>query len=227
MQALDLSLQTLQTVLNHLAVFLPKLLGALILLAVGLIIAKVLRAGVPKLLQFIRFQHMTERSGVEAFLRQAHMPMSLSSIIAALVYWLVILLTIAIAANVLELTVVAELFNRAVLYLPNAIGAVFVMVLGILAARFVNRLLFAFLHKIRFGNALVVSTLAELAITVFAVFLALGQLFADSVVLKSAFQIGFGALALALAIAFGMAGRERAAQLLKSFSNHSGPREGR
>lgn len=227
MPALDLSLQTLQTMLNQLAVFLPKLLAALILLTVGLIIAKVLRTGVQKLLHLIRFQHLTERSGVEAFLRQAHMPMSLSSIIAALVYWLAMLLTIAIATSVLELTVVAELFNRAVLYLPNAIGAIFVLVLGILAARFVNRLLFTFLHRIRFGGALAMSTLAELAITVFAVFLALGQLFVDSAILKSAFQIGFGSLALALAIAFGMAGRERAAQMLKSLSAKRGAGDGR
>ncbi len=224
MQALDLFLQTLQAALDPLAAFLPRLLGALIVLAAGLLAAWLLRAGVRKLLGLIRFQHLAERSGVEAFLRQASLPASLPGLVAALVYWLAILLSIAVAASLLELAVVAELLNRAALYLPNVVAAVFVLVLGILAARLVNRLLFAFLHRIRYGGALAVSTLAELAITVFAVFLALGQLLVDSVILKSAFQIGFGALALALALAFGLAGRERAAQALKSLAARRGGR---
>lgn len=214
MQTVDLTLHSLQIFFSQLAAWLPRLLGVLVLLALGWIIAKALRTGITRLLARLHFQQRVERSGVEAFLRQSHIKLSLSTLIAALAYWLVILITLALAASSLSLPVMAELLQRATLFMPKLVAAVLMLVLGILAARLVNRILFAFLHGIRFRAALAMSTLAELAITAFTVFLVLDQLLINKVVLYALFQIGFGALCLALAIGFGLGGREQAARIL-------------
>ena len=217
-QPLDLSLQSLQSFLNQLAQTLPSILGALAVLLVGWIIAKLAKAGINRVLFLLRFHNLAQRSGVEAFLREGGVSVSLTGLLASLAYWFVLLISIVMAANSLGLTVVANLFNQAALYLPNVVAAVIVLVLGILAARFVNRLLFAFLRNARFEGALGISTFAEYAITVFVVFMALEQLRISTALLHSAFQLGFGALCLAFALAFGLGGREWAAGILKRLS---------
>jgi hypothetical protein len=218
MQTLDVMLKPFESFLVQFSAFLPTLLGALLVLIIGWLVARAVKAGVTRLLGLVRFRQLAERSGIEAFLDQGQLHVSLASLIAALAYWLVILVTVSMAANSLGLTVVAELFNRAALYLPNVIAAVFLLIFGILAARLVNRTLFAFLNSIRFDGALVLATLAEYAVTVFAVFMALEQLQISTALLHSAFQIGFGGLVLALALAFGLGGREWAAEILKRLS---------
>ena len=220
-QPLDITLQSLQSFLNQLAQTLPSVLGAMALLLVGWIIAKLVKAGVGRVLYLVRFHNLAQRSGVEAFLREGGVSVSLTGLLSGLAYWFVMLITIVMAANSLGLTVVASLFNQAALYLPNVVAAVIVLVLGILAARFVNRLMFAFLRNARFEGALGVSTFAEYAITVFVMFMALEQLQISTALLHTAFQLGFGAICLAFALAFGLGGREWAAGILKSLSDRS------
>lgn len=215
MQPIDLTLQSALSLLQQIAAFLPSLLAALVLLLAGWLVARLARAGVGKLLGLIRFQRLTEQSGVEAFLRQGGVELSLAGLIAGLIYWLVLLVTVVMVANSLGLTVVADLFNRVVLYLPHVVAAIFVLVLGILVARLVNRGLFAFLTNAGFSAALTVSTLAEYAITLFVVFMALEQLQISTALLHAAFQIGFGAVAFALALAFGLGGRDWAAGVIQ------------
>lgn len=219
MQPLDLTVQSLQSFLNQLAQTLPSVLGAMALLLVGWIIAKLVKAGVGRVLYLLRFHNLAQKSGIEAFLREGGISLTLSSLLAGLAYWFVMLITIVMAANSLGLTVVANLFNQAALYLPNVVAAVIVLVLGILAARFVNRLLFAFLRNARFDGALGVSTFAEYAITVFVIFMSLEQLQISTTLLQTAFQLGFGALCLAFALAFGLGGREWAAGILKRLTD--------
>lgn len=220
-QPLDITLQSLQSFLNQLAQALPSVLGATALLLAGWIIAKLVKAGVGRLLYLLRFHNLAQRSGVEAFLREGGVTVSLTGLLTGLAYWFVMLITVVMAANSLGLTVVASLFNQAALYLPNVVAAVIVLVLGILAARLVNRLLFAFLRNARFEGALGVSTFAEYAITVFVLFMALEQLRISTALLHTAFQLGFGALCLAFALAFGLGGREWAAGILRRLSERN------
>jgi hypothetical protein len=218
MQIIDVSLQSLRAFLTQVAAFMPTLIGALVLLIAGWIVAKLTRAGIKKLLSILHFDQLAERSGVEAFLRQGQVSMSLSGLVASLAYWFVLLIAFVMVSNSLGLGAVADLFNRAVLYLPNVVAAILVLVLGILVARMVNRAVFAFLNGLRFDGALALSTLAEYALTVFVVFMALEQLQISTTLLISAFQIGFGSVCLALALAFGLGGREWAAGVLKRVS---------
>jgi hypothetical protein len=141
----------------------------------------------------------------------------LSGLIAALMYWLVILVVSVSVANSLGLHTVAELLNRVVLYLPNVLVAILVMLFGTLLARFINRLTFSWLHGIKAPNALVMSTTAEYMVQVFALFLALEQLNIGVQLVTVAFAIAFGGLVLALALAFGRGAREWAASRIREW----------
>lgn len=214
-QQLDVFLASLTSFWTQLASFVPQLLAAMVLLFVGWILANLARTGVVKLLDLLRFNSLAEKTGIEAFLKQGHLDISLGRIIANLVYWVIIFIVIVTVANSLGLHMVAELFNKIVLYIPNLIVAILVLVFGVLVARFINRLVFAYLNNMGVQGSLTISTLAEYAVIIFVVFVALEQLDIGTTLLTAAFQIGFGAVGLAFALAFGLGGREWAAGVIK------------
>lgn len=214
-QQLDVFVASLTSFWTQLASFIPQLLAALLLLFIGWILANLARTGVIKLLDLLRFDNLADKTGIEAFLKQGHIDISLSRVLANLVYWVIIFIVIVTVANSLGLHLVAELFNKIVLYIPNVIVAILVLVFGILIARIINRLVFAYLNNIGVQGALTISTLSEYAVIIFVVFVALEQLEIGTTLLTAAFQIGFGAIGLALALAFGLGGREWAAGVIK------------
>ena len=217
-QQLDVFITSLTTFWNQLAGFVPQLLAALLLLFVGWLLANVVRTGVIKLLDVLRFDSIAEKTGIEAFLKQGNLDLSLSRLLAKLAYWIIIFIVVVTVANSLGLHVVADLFNKIVLYIPNIIVAILVLVFGVLVARFINRMVFAYLNNIGVQGALTISTLSEYAVIIFVVFVALEQLQIGTSLLPAAFQIGFGAVGLAFALAFGLGGREWAAGVIKKMT---------
>lgn len=215
---IDLFVTSLQTFWGQIALFLPKLLAALVLLGVGWLLARLLRAGVKRGLEALDFGRMAEKSGIEALLRQGGVELSLAGVIAGVVFWLVLLVVAVSAANSLGLDAVAGLVKRVVLFLPNVVVAILVLVFGTLLARFLNRLVFAWLHGLRAPAALAISTGTEYAVQVFALFIALEQLEIGTRLLTAAFAIAFGGLVLALALAFGLGGRDWASERIRAWS---------
>jgi hypothetical protein len=215
---IDVFVASLTTFWTQLAAFIPQLFAALLLLALGWILAKLARTGVTRLLTAMKFDQVTERSGLEAFLKQAELDVSVSKILGSLVYWLIILIMIVTVANSLGLAMVADLFNKVVLYIPNVIVAILVLVFGSILARFINRVIFAWLNNIGFTGALTISTFSEYAMLVFVFFIAIEQLQIANELITAAFIIAFGAVGLAFAIAFGLGARDWAARVVQQMT---------
>lgn len=207
-------------VIGQLADFLPKLLAALVLLFLGWIIAKLVRGGVRRLLALAHFDQLSEKTGVEEFLKHGDMHITFSGIISEVCYWLVLLIVLVTVSSSLGLTAVADLFNRVALYLPNIIVAVLIVIFGTLLARFINRMVFAWLRNLGVEGALTISTIAEYGVQIFAVFVALEQLAIGTQLLTTAFAILFGAVCLALALAFGLGGREWAGRAIDRWAKN-------
>lgn len=215
----DIFLESLNQFWLQLVNFVPRLLAVLVILFFGWIVAKLVRSAVKRLLDLAQFDQFARKSGLEAFMNSGNMHVTLSGIISQVVYWLVILLFVITGANALELGAVADLLQRLAVYLPHIIVAILVVVFGTLFARFINRLVFAWLHSIKFPQALAVSTSTEYAIQILAVFVALEQLGIGMQLIYSLFVIVFGAIFLALAIAFGLGGKEWAAKVIADLSD--------
>lgn len=224
MQEIDIFVASLSEFWTDFVLFVPRLLAALVFLILGWILAKLLRAGMLRLLRVLHFQRLAEKSGLEGFLEQGNVNITLSRLVSDIVYWLVLLIVIVLISQSLGMEVVARLFTRAINYVPNVLAALLVLIFGALLARFINRLLFAWLTRLGISNALTISTISEYAIQIFVFFVALEQLQIGTALLVSAFQIGFGAVALAFAIAFGLGGKERAAELLSRLSRRKSDR---
>ena len=219
-EQINIFISSFHSVIGQLADFLPKLLAALVLLFLGWIIAKLVRGGVRRLLALAHFDQLSEKTGVEEFLKHGDMHITFSGIISEVCYWLVLLIVLVTVSSSLGLTAVADLFNRVALYLPNVVVAVLIIIFGTLLARFINRMVFAWLRNLGVEGALTISTVAEYGVQIFAVFVALEQLAIGTQLLTTAFAILFGAVCLALALAFGLGGRDWAARNIERWSKN-------
>ena len=126
--------------LNGIGDFLPNILAALLILFVGWIIARVFKAGVGRVLRTIKFPMLAERAGIDGFLKTGGVKQTSTDLLAVLVYWLLMLIVLVTAVNALRLEMASQLLNQIMLYIPNIIVAVVVLVVGLYAANFVGGL---------------------------------------------------------------------------------------
>lgn len=214
MEQLDILVSSLREFWSQLAEVLPKVLASILLLTFGWIVAKLARKATIRVLRLLKVDVMAERSGIEDFLLRGDVKFTAVTLLGSLVYWTILFTVVLAVLNSMGLEVAAQLFNRIILYLPNVVVAVIVIIFGTQFARFVQGLAFTYLSNVGIAGAEVISFIAQYALLFFVVSVALEQLQIGGQVLVSAFQIAFGALCLALALAFGLGGREWAGQVL-------------
>jgi len=195
--------------------FLPELIGAIIIFVVGWIIARLVKVGVEKLLRLVRFDTATEKTGVNKFLKKGEIVKAPSEIVGTLVYWFIMILVLIASLDALGLPIVSDMLNSIFLYIPNVVAAIIVLVLGILMGNLLAAVVRTAASNAGLKNAEGLGKLSLYAIVVFAASIALIQLGIGEEIVASAFGLVFGAAALALALAFGLGGRDVAADYLK------------
>lgn len=207
--------QSLKLMWSELLLFFPNLLIAVLLLVVGVLLARFVRFLLLHFLRLIRFNALSERAGIEDFLMKGGVHLSSNVILANVFYWCFLLaLTLAIL-NSLGIQAARQLFNQMLAYLPNLVLAVLVLIFGALAAKFVRGVTYTYLTSLKISGADFFSILVQWALIILVLSLSLTQLSLGSQLFVAAFEIAFGAVCLALAIAFGLAGKEWATQILE------------
>jgi hypothetical protein len=194
--------------------FIPALIGALIIVIIGWVLSGILARVVETLLNKVGFEHAAERTGISGVInRSGAGAMRASHVIAELVKWFVRLIFLEIAAQALHLTEVTALLNSIVLFIPNLVVALIIVLVGVLAAQFIGRLVRGSLSKAKVANANVFGAVAEYGIIGLAVVTALSQIGVATMIVTILFAGVVGALALAAGLAFGLGGRETAAEI--------------
>jgi hypothetical protein len=215
MQSIDLLLETTREFLHQVAAFLPRLLLALVVLAVGWLLAKTARFAVERALRAVNFTVLTERAGTDNFLHQAGMRGDTTTLFGLVGFWLVILATLMIAFNGLGLTYITDLLGRVVWFTPKLLVAMLVVVFGSYCARFVGGAVQSYCEDAQIPDADMLGRIARYLIVIFVVMIALGQVEVGGDIVQRTFLIILGGLVLALALAFGLGGKEWAAAMLE------------
>lgn len=218
-EQIQIFLESSQQFLNEIAISLPKILGALLILLIGWIIAKLIKKVIVRLLKLVRLNYLTEKSGIEKFLKEGGVKFTAVDLIGTLVYWLIMLIVILAALDSLALTSAETLFNEIMLFIPNIIISLIILLFGLYIAKFVSGLLSVSLKNMKDKSADLIKKLAYYAIVIFTIFIVLGQLKIAQEIITNAFILIFGALCLAFALAFGLGGREWASDLLKELKD--------
>ncbi len=220
----NMLLESIRESLRQIGAFLPRLLLAIVILIIGWLVAKAVRFAIVKALRTINFNVVTEKAGIDHFLKQGGADIDTVRVLGSLSYWLVILAALMIASNSLDLAYVTDLIGRIVLFVPKVMVAVVILVFGVYFARFVGAALTTYLRNIGVGEAGLVGRLALYAIVVFVIMIALDQMGLGDII-RQAFLIIVAAIGLGLALAFGLGGQKRAAELIERWSRQGNGEE--
>lgn len=204
-----------QAMLSRIAGFLPTLIGVLIILIVGWIIAGLLKNLVVRVLKLIQLDTASEKSGLADVLRRGGIRQTLSELIGVLIYWLVMLLVFMTALNALGMTVAASLLDKVILYIPNVIAAMFILSLGIFFSSMVGTIVRTASSNAGISQAKFLGQLTQTVIMIFAAMITLEQLNIASSILNLAINIILASIGLALAIAVGLGSKDIAGKMMQ------------
>ena len=205
--------QPLQDALSAFFSYLPQLVGAIIILIIGYIVARVLQGLVTRVLRSIGFEGWMERGGIKQFFDRSQTSETPASVLGKLVFWFVFIIAITMAADALGIPQVSAVLTQLIAYIPSIIAAILILILAALLGNFL-----AGIVRGATGSDLL-GSIARYAIIVYAVFAALTQLGVAVELTAPTFLIVLGAVALALAIAFGLGGREVARDVIEKAYN--------
>jgi len=195
--------------------FLPGLLAALLILAIGVVIAWLVRAIARRALTVARFDRLCDSAGLSAILNRADVKATPSALVASVLFWLLLASFLMAGASALQVQVINRLIADFFVYLPRIISALGIVLVGFLLANFLSRA--ALLAAVNAGvpSPRVIGLVVRFLITVLAFAMALEQLEIAKSIVLAAFIIAFGAVMLGLALAFGIGGRDVARQALE------------
>ena len=152
----------------------------------------------------VKIDELSDRIGLEALLEKGSIGYSLSELLGIICYWLALLVTFMVAINAVGLTIAADLLNKVVLYVPNVIAAIFILILGMFAATILKNIIITAANNAGFGQGKVLAKAVEVIIVVFAVFVGLEQLNIGIRITELTLGIILGSIGLGLSLAFGL-----------------------
>jgi hypothetical protein len=220
MQSIDMLVDATREFLHQTAIFLPKLLLALVVVLLGWLIAKAVRFAVARALRAMNFNVLTERAGTDEFLRQAGMRGDTCSLFGLVAFWIVVLASLMIAFNFLELTYITDLVQRAELFTPKLLIAMLILIFGSYCARIVGQAVQNFCMQAQIPDADMLARIARYVIMTLVVMIALSHVEIGGDIVQRTFLIILAGLMLAFALAFGLGGKDWAASLLQRWWPH-------
>jgi hypothetical protein len=196
----------------HLMQFAPAILGALLILFIGGMIARLIEEIILRVSKAIGLDKLAEQIQLGSFLSKGGIRRKFSELIGAIAYWMVMLAFLMAALNVLDLPIAAQLFADIISYLPNVIAALFVLIIGVFAAVFLSATVRTAASNAGILQAGLLGQFVQSVVVVVSVVAALKQvgiLFIDQV-----FLLLFAGLSLALGLAFGLGCKDMAGRWL-------------
>jgi hypothetical protein len=198
-----------------LAFLLNNFLAMLIVLLGGVVAASLVRVALSVLLRIAQFDRFCERRGVTAALRATGVERSPSRAAARLGYWLVMFVFLMLSLVALQIAPVNDLVSRFFVFLPQVLAALLILLLGYLAAAFLERATLLTAVNAGVTRARALATAVQVLVLLFTVAVALEQVGIGRNIVLATFTVAFGAVGLAAALAFGHAARDLAKTVLE------------
>jgi hypothetical protein len=222
MNEFQIGLEPLRAFLFQIGAYLPRLFFAAVVIVAGWLIAKVVRFAVTKGLRAANFGVLTQRSGMDNFLKQGGLSKDTSDLIGLLAYGMVLLAALIIAFNGLGLTYITDLLGRVMWFVPNIFVALMVLAFGSYFAKFVGDAVIHYGRSAKLADATFFGKVARYAIMIFVVLIALDHVKVGGDIVRESFLVILAGVVFALALAFGLAGKDWAADRIAQWWPHEG-----
>lgn len=208
-------MSSLSAALAMLFLAVPKILGFLLIVVAGWLIAALAERAVAAVLRTIHFNDLSERSGLSDFVRKMGTDTDASDVIGVVGKWFIRLIALVVAFDALGLPAVSDVLRQLLLWLPNAVVAMVVLVIGGLAARTLSHLVRATAAEGGLGNPNFLAKVANTWVWAFAIVVAVNQIGIATDLVNTLFMAFVGAIALAVGLSFGLGGRDTAAEIVR------------
>ncbi len=195
----------------------PKIIGFVVILLIGWLIASAIATAIAAVLRAVKFNDLANRAGLTGFVQKMGIHNDAAGFLANVAKWFVRLIVLVTAFDALGLPAVSQVLQQLLLWLPNLVVALVVLVIGGLAANALANLVRGATAESGLGNPDVLATVARVAVWTFAIVIAVNQVGVAATLVNTLFMAIVGALALALGLAFGLGGRETAAQIVRGW----------
>jgi hypothetical protein len=196
---------------------LARLIGLLVIIVIGWLISKAVKALIVRVLQTAKLDSVAESAGVNTFLAKGGLKQTFTEVIGGLIYWLCLLVVAAVAVDFLGLDIIGGLLNNVILYIPNVILSIFVLVLGIFLATVLGAMVQTAAANTGLARAKLLAKIVEVIIIVFTIAIALEQLKIGAEVISLVVKAIVVSIAAAIALAFGLGCKDMAAKALNDW----------
>lgn len=192
----------------------PRIIGFIFVILIGWFIASLIARAVGTLLRTVRFNDFAERTGIAGVARRSRMEADPSGVVAGIVKWLVRIVVLLVAFDLLGLPAVSEVLREFLLWLPNLVVAIVVLFLAGVAAGALANLVRGATAEAGFDNPDTLANVTKVVVWAFAIVIAVNQLGIAQTLINTLLTGVVGAAALAAGLAFGLGGRDLAARKL-------------
>ncbi|MBW2494385.1 MAG: hypothetical protein JRE43_06505 [Deltaproteobacteria bacterium] len=211
---------------TKIAGFLPSLLGAVLILIIGWLLSRSLGAATGRALRTFGLDRAATRMKISDVLERAGVTMTLSEIVARLVFWLLMLTFVLSGVETLGLTAVTSTIDRLIAFIPNLIGAALIVLLGLLLARFAGKVASSAAAAAGFPTAPRLGVAIQIAVSGLVFVVAIEQLGIGTNVLIAPLTAVLAAAALSAGLAFALGARPIVTHILAGhFLRQSLPRD--
>jgi hypothetical protein len=197
--------------------WLPRLIAFLLILLVGWIVSALLARAIATLLRTVKFNEAMARVGIGDFLGRMRSGLDASTLVAGAVKWIIRFIVLLVAFDALGLPAISDVLRQFLIWLPNLIVAIAVLVLAGIGARALGDVVRGTTSEAGFRNPNTLANVAKTAVWIFAVVIAVNQVGVGELLVNTLFTGAVAALAIAAGLAFGMGGRDLAARKLKDW----------
>ena len=211
----NLVVEPVTQMLSKILAYLPVLLGALLILIIGWIVAKAIKRLVDWLLKIVRFDTLADKAGISEILRKGDLRISAREVVSSIVYWLIIIMVLVMAVDALGLPKSSDILASLFAYVPKVIVALLVLIVAMFLANFVSGIVRTAAGNANLPKPEILAGVSRWAIIIFAITIALEQLGIAPLLVTATFNIILGGIVLALALAFGLGGKDAAAKYLE------------
>ena len=196
---------------------LPRVLGFVVILIVGWFVAGLIASAVASLLRAVHFNDLADRAGITGFVQNMGVDTDAAGFLGDLVRWFVRLIALVVAFDALGLPAVSQVLQQFLLWLPNLVVALVILVIAGLAANALANLVRGATSQAGFSNPDLLATIGRVAVWSFGIVVAVNQIGIAETLVNTLFMGLVGALALELGLAFGIGGRETAGEIVQGW----------
>ncbi len=213
----DLTLESLSTMGENIGSTLPNIVGAILILLIGWLITRVILLILKKLLKIVKVDRLTEKINETDLFGNHDIDFKVSKVILSFVKWLMFLVFLIVAADIMNWNIISSEIGNLLRYLPKLFSAIALFMIGLYIANFIKKAVKGVFESFELSGSKIIGNIVFYLILVFITVTALNQAGVDTTIITNNVTIILGSFLLALSIGFGLGSKDVIADLLRTF----------